>query len=353
MVRRAVALLLVAALAAACARPPGVPPMPVESPTVGVDRASPPVSPAAGEPSESPAASPPSPELTGVGLAAAVEVDAMMAHLEALQRVADEHGGTRTTGSRGFEATVEHVLASLDPLLVAPPLIQQIRLPNGEVTLNVVADLPGVDGSEVVVFGAHTDSVAEGPGINDDGSGVATLLAIAEQLVGFDRPARTIRLGFWGAEELGQLGAHAYLDSLAPEERERIAAYVNLEMLGSPNYIRFVHADADAAPGSEAITRMFAAHFESAVLAWDPIDLSGKSDHAPFSAAGIPTGGLFGGGIEPKTDAQAARFGGTSGQPADPCSHAACDTLANVNSRALDEMADAVAHALATLAGGQ
>ena len=121
-------------------------------------------------------------------------------------------------------------------------------------------------------------------------------------------------------------------------------------MLGSPNFIRFVYAEAAAAPGSTELTDLFASYFDGLGLAWEPIDLTGHADHGAFKSAGIPTGGLFSGGREPKTDAQAAAFGGTAGAPADPCSDAACDTIDNVNDVILDQMADAVAHAVATLA---
>ena len=200
------------------------------------------------------------------------------------------------------------------------------------------------------MLGAHLDSVAAGPGINDDGSGVATLLVIAERLTDLPAPSRTIRLAFWGAEEGGPHGSRAYIDALSPTERARIRAYLNFDMLGSPNPIRFVYAEAIAADGSEELTALFTAYFDGEGLAWAPIDLEGDSDHGPFIDAGIPTGGLFSGGIEPKTDAQAAVFSGTAGEPADPCSHRACDTIANVNDAILAEMADAIAHVVATLA---
>ena len=179
---------------------------------------------------------------------------------------------------------------------------------------------------------------------------MATLLVLAERLAESPEPDRTIRLAFWGAEEGGPFGSQVYVDRLAPAQRERIVAYLNFDMLGSPNFIRFVYAEPGAAPGSAELTDLFAAYFEGLGLAWEPIDLTGHADHGAFKSAGIPTGGLFSGGREPKTDAQAAAFGGTAGAPADPCSDAACDTIDNVNDVILDQMADAVAHAVATLA---
>ena len=173
---------------------------------------------------------------------------------------------------------------------------------------------------------------------------------MAERLAELPAPDWTIRLAFWGAEEGGPFGSQVYVDRLGPDQRERIVAYLNFDMLGSTNFIRFVYAEAAAAPGSNELTELFASYFEGKGLAWEPIDLTGHADHGAFKSAGIPTGGLFSGGREPKTDAQAAAFGGTAGAPADPCSDAACDTIGNVNDVILDQMADAVAHAVATLA---
>ena len=202
----------------------------------------------------------------------------------------------------------------------------------------------------MIVIGAHLDSVVAGPGINDNGSGVAALLALADRIRELPRPVRTIRFAFWGAEEGGPFGSTAYVASLEPDELAEIDAYLNFDMIGSPNAIRFVYAEADAAPGSERLTRAFAAYFDDRDLPWAPIDLEGDSDHGPFTAAGIPTGGLFSGGIEHVTADQAALFGAVAGEPADPCSHRACDTLANVDLATLDEMADAIANILVELA---
>jgi aminopeptidase S len=300
----------------------------------------------------SPEASPPaSHPLTGDALRAAVGADAIHGHLEQLQRIADEHGGNRAAGTAGYDASVEYVASRLEAAGYVVER-QAFPLPAGEGTsFNLIAELRGADGAEVVMLGAHLDSFAGGPGINDNGSGSMTLLELAERLAGFDRPMGTVRFGFWGAEERGQVGSAAYVASLPPEERGRLMAYLNFDILGSPNYIRFVYDDQGAAPASATITQLFGSNFEAAGLAWEPIDLGGKSDHAPFSRAGIPTGGLFSGGREAKTDAQAAAFGGTAGEPADPCSHRACDSIANINGVILDEMADAIAHALVSLAG--
>lgn len=213
---------------------------------------------------------------------------------------------------------------------------------------NVLAERPGT-GDEVVVVGAHLDSVVEGPGINDNGSGVAALLEIA-QAINEQAPTteRTIRFAFWADEELGLLGSTAYVGSLTPAERDRIVAYLNADMVGSPNYVRFVldPATADlpetAPAGSAAITRRFERHFDELGLPYDRTWTDGRSDDAAFGRAGIPVGGLFSGAEKEKTAAQAAVFGGTAGQPLDACYHRACDTIANVDIPFAAEMATAL-----------
>ena len=293
----------------------------------------------------SPSASAP---LTSAALRDGITVDAIRRHLEQLQGIADAHGGDRAAGTAGFDASVAYVAERLTAAgyTVAS---QPFTYPAGA-GVNLIAERSGPEDAEVVVLGAHLDSSPGSPGINDNGSGSTTLLALAEALTALDPARRTIRFAFWGAEEPGRFGSTAYVAALSEDERSRITAYLNLDLIGSTNFIRFAYDEPTAPPGSAALTSLFDAYFDELGLPWEPIDLAGKSDHAAFAAAGIPTGGLFSGGREPKTDSQAAAFGGTVGLPADGCADHACDTIANVSDVILDQMADAAAHALATLA---
>jgi Zn-dependent M28 family amino/carboxypeptidase len=211
-------------------------------------------------------------------------------------------------------------------------------------TANVIADLPGGSGGGVVLLGAHLDSVAAGPGINDNGSGVAALLETAVQARRLGvRPETGIRFGFWSAEELGLHGSRAYAESL--DDPDEIAAVLNLDMVGSPNFARLVYE------GDGEIESSFRDWFDARGLAVDEVALEGRSDHAPFAALGIPTGGLFTGADEPKTAEAERLFGGEGGEPHDACYHQACDTLANVDLRVLEQMADAAAAVALELAG--
>ena len=230
-------------------------------------------------------------------------------------------------------------------------------------TENVIADLPAKDlkktnADQVVVVGAHLDSVAAGPGINDNGSGSATILEIAEQMSALKltkKLERPVRFAFWGAEEAGLLGSEHYVASLSDGELSKIYANLNFDMLGSPNYVRFVYdgdgsAGGDAGPaGSDAIERVFTDYFGSKNLASEPTDFDGRSDYGPFIDAGIPAGGLFSGAEGIKTPEEAAVYGGAAGEPYDACYHAACDDISNLNTTALQELGDAAAHATAVL----
>jgi Iap family predicted aminopeptidase len=197
------------------------------------------------------------------------------------------------------------------------------------VSQNVIADSRAGSGDRVVMAGGHLDSVRAGPGINDNGSGVAALLEVAEA-VGPRPPGAHLRLAFWAAEELGLYGSRRYVRSLSAGERDRIVAYVNLDMVGSRRAVREVY---DGAPPIERALR------RALTRPAGEADMGGSSDHAPFQRAGIPVGGLYTGSAE--------RAPG--GKPRDPCYHRRCDTIDNVNRGVLLEMARAAAEALRDL----
>lgn len=224
-------------------------------------------------------------------------------------------------------------------------------------TYNVLAEKAGKDPGNVVMAGAHLDSVNEGPGIQDNGSGSAALLEVAEQLARV-KTQNTLRFAWWGAEESGLVGSTYYVNNLAQAERDRVAAYLNFDMIGSPNHVFFIYdgddSDGVGAPagpaGSAQIEETFEAYFESVDEPYKGTDFSGRSDYGPFIAVGVPSGGLFTGAEGIKTAEEAAIWGGTAGQQYDPCYHQACDTFDNVNLHALGVNSDAVAWATLSLA---
>lgn len=218
-------------------------------------------------------------------------------------------------------------------------------------TWNVLADLQGERDDRVVLVGAHLDSVLEGPGINDNGSGSATILEIAEEMAALGiQPVNTVRFAWWGAEESGLLGAEYYVSQLSKSELKDIAVNLNFDMVGSTNFVRFVY-DGDAGPvGSGVVEDVFLDWFASQGLATEPTEFDGRSDYGPFILQGVPAGGLFTGAEGIKTPAQVAIYGGVAGEQYDPCYHESCDDITNISLEVLEQMADAAAHATYTFA---
>ena len=232
-------------------------------------------------------------------------------------------------------------------------------------TVNVIAETAaGVDAA-VVLAGAHLDSVAEGAGINDNASGSAALLAIAEAIAraGVASSAR-LRFAWWGAEEYGLHGSRDYVEALSRGERDRIAFYLNLDMLGSVNGGNFV-LDGDGSEGLHGRRRVQGeaaraaaaeieaalwAHFESRGLGAKTEKLGFASDYVPFYVAGIPIGGVYSGAGGEMSPDDVALFGGEIGAPRDACYHRACDTVDNVDPARLEMLMQAIEAALLSLA---
>jgi Zn-dependent M28 family amino/carboxypeptidase len=220
---------------------------------------------------------------------------------------------------------------------------------------NVIAELPGKNTDNVVMAGAHLDSVIDGPGIQDDGSGSAALLETALMMANI-KPVNTIRFGWWAAEEQGLVGSTDYVNGLSQAEQDRIALYMNYDMIGSPNYIFMVY-DADQstfeAPegitipeGSEAIEDLYESYYTKVGEPYDDTAFDARSDYQAFIEAGIPAGGLFTGAEVIKTPEQEAIWGGTAGEQFDPCYHLACDDIDNIDLHALEVNSDLVAFAM-------
>jgi hypothetical protein len=222
---------------------------------------------------------------------------------------------------------------------------------------NVIAQTRTGRTDNVVMAGAHLDSVPAGPGINDNGSGSSALLETALRLGPRPRVANAVRFAWWGAEELSLVGSTAYVNGLTAAQRLDIALYLNFDMIASPNTGYFVY-DGDnsdnvgAGPGPEGSAQIEQAfvrfHERSNRIPTEGSDFTGRSDYGPFIAVGIPSGGLFTGAEGVKTAAQAAKWGGQAGVAYDRCYHQACDGMDNLDRRALERNADAMAWVVAT-----
>ncbi|WP_301127707.1 M28 family peptidase [Streptomyces cacaoi] len=212
--------------------------------------------------------------------------------------------------------------------------------------------------ADVVMIGAHLDSVPEGPGINDNASGSSGVLETALRLADATRqthrrPPHPVRFALWSAEELGLQGSRHYVDALSRSERDSIALYLNFDMIASPNYGIFAfdgddsdHTGAGPGPkGSAALEKGLTDFLAGRGLATRGTDFDGRSDYGPFIEAGIPAGGTFTGGDGIKTAEERQLWGGTAGKPYDSCYHRPCDTLKNIDMRALDANVKAIADA--------
>jgi Zn-dependent M28 family amino/carboxypeptidase len=226
---------------------------------------------------------------------------------------------------------------------------------------NVIAQTKTGSPTDVVMVGAHLDSVPEGPGINDDGSGVAAVLETAIQLGNSPQVHNAVRFGFWGAEELGLIGSRNYVESLNIDGLQDIALYLNFDMLASPNPGYFTYdgdqslpMDARGQPvvpeGSAGIERVLVAYLKSAGKTAQDTSFDGRSDYDGFTLAGIPAGGLFSGAEVKKSAEQAKLWGGTADQPFDPNYHQKTDTLDHIDRTSLGINGAGVAYAVALYA---
>lgn len=254
------------------------------------------------------------------------------------------------------QAEGQALLAAMDGGPVTGTFDLQTEVHLGVETFNVIAETPGGDPDNVVMVGAHLDSVGDGPGINDNGSGSAAILETAIKLAG--KPGRgnesrnpvvnnKVRFAFWGAEELGLLGSTHYVDDLVandPAALEDLAVYLNFDMVGSPNYIIGVYdADESTYPapvevpeGSAEAEKLFTDHFDANGQPWVDTEFSGRSDYQAFIENGVPATGLFTGADGTKTEEEVALFGGTAGIIYDPNYHTPEDDITNVDRTALD-----------------
>ena len=213
-------------------------------------------------------------------------------------------------------------------------------------TFDVCAEVGPAAGVEpsgkTIMMGAHLDSVAEGPGMNDDGSGTAGVLEVA---LAYRRSreafgsAHKARFCWWAAEELGLIGSYQYVKYMQeedPVEWDAVALYANFDMLASPNYALYIHQANDSiAQGavleaSMEIQNVFISAMESMGKPWAFSSMRAGSDFLPFLLGGVPTGGLLTGAGGIKSAEERTVFGGFANAPYDPCYHQPCDTLENI-----------------------
>jgi Zn-dependent M28 family amino/carboxypeptidase len=202
----------------------------------------------------------------------------------------------------------------------------------------VLAETDTGDANHVVVAGAHLDSVAAGPGVNDDGSGTSAQLEIAKQIARKDlNPRQQIRFMWFGGEEEGLVGSIYYAEHLTASQASKIMVMIDTDMISSPNFARFVYDGNGSEPGNPAgppgsgeVERVFTDFWESQGFSSETIPFDGRSDYVGFTDLGIPAGGIFSGAEQPKTAAQVAIYGGAADEQYDPCYHDFCDQLSSI-----------------------
>jgi aminopeptidase Y len=202
-------------------------------------------------------------------------------------------------------------------------------------TTNIIAQTKGGDPQNCVMLGGHSDSVAEGPGINDDGSGGTSLLEIATQLSKYS-VNNCVRFAWWAAEEEGLLGSDYYVSVLSEEENLKIRLFMDYDMLASPNFAYQVYNATNAVNpvGSEELRDLYTEWYTAHGLNFTYIPFDGRSDYDAFIRNGIPGGGIATGAEGVKSAQEQAMFGGVTGDWYDPCYHQLCDNLGNVNATA-------------------
>jgi aminopeptidase Y len=198
-------------------------------------------------------------------------------------------------------------------------------------TTNVIAQTKGGDPENCVMLGGHSDSVAEGPGINDDGSGTVTLLEVAARLAQYE-VNNCVRFAWWAGEEEGLLGSDWYVAQLDDEENRVIRLFMDYDMLASPNFAYQVYDARDAVDpvGSEALRDLYVAWYKEHGLNYTFIPFDGRSDYVGFIRHGIPGGGIATGAEGVKTSREKDMFGGTEGEWYDHCYHQLCDDVSNL-----------------------
>jgi aminopeptidase S len=266
-----------------------------------------------------------------------ISADAPMVHLQKLMDFAKASNNTRVIGSAGFTSTVNYIKQQLDALGWQTTV--QSFTTGGKSASNVIAEWPFGDASQVIMAGAHSDSVAAGPGMNDNGSGVAALLANAAAIAQAKlQPAKRIRLGFWGAEEQGDVGSSYYVSHLAGGESKKIAAYLNFDMVGNKvengkavGWSLYVEGQ------SNGLNAPFQSYFTAQKITVNPsLDTDDRSDHAAFKRAGVKVTGV-----------SSVRSLNELGA----CYHRACDDLTDVDKNSVALATNAIASVVWGLAG--
>lgn len=300
-------------------------------------------------------------------LATAVDADVLRLHLEALQQLADDNptqpGVRRADGTRAWaRALLEDAGYMLsEQAFEATPRIQ---CGNPCAGINLIATWPDAPDGDALLVSAHLD-VVNSPGVNDNGTGLATVVEIARHAAAIglvdDVP---LRFALFDREEaMAPLGAWAYLSgetALTTEEpppgpvADGLLGVINVDMTGSNNGAPFADFYESLA-GSDVLADAFDEHFAQGggaiIRRPRTAYVDGWLDSDAFASAGVPAAGVASGAGGLKTEDEAARYGGTAGEPYAACNHAPCDNLDQVDVARTTDLARAAAWAVGRVAG--
>ncbi len=206
------------------------------------------------------------------------------------------------------------------------------------ISRNVLARIAGTTHpDETVLFGAHWDAYGIGapdaqgrtirPGANDDGLGVAALLALARSFMAAPAPQRTIAFGFWTAEERGMLGSEYYAEHPVLPLAKTVADLTIdiLQTAGPSRDVVLIGAGQDSL--DDDLATAAAAQGRSVTPDAKPErGLVYRADHFPLAKRGVPTLLLMGagGGVDLVHGGRAAGDAWVSDYTAH-CYHQTCD----------------------------
>lgn len=284
-----------------------------------------------------------------------ITADALMAHLKTFDDIANANKDTgyRFSGTPGYTKTIGYIREKLanSGLILSEQKVGY----NGGTAVNLFAETAAGDENQVIVIGAHLDSVAEGPGINDDGTGSAALLEMAIRIGNNKdfKPVNKLKFAWWAFEEPGMIGSTYYVNNLSETERAQIGMYLNLDMIGTGGdkyyfgvedsdfsiskadpkvpaaYMNVFNTYPAYVAQNTEIEKAFVSYFENYPVPKSDIissALHGNMDYEAFLLNRIPFGGLYSG--------------------KDICNHLACDNYQNINKDVLLINTKAIAYIL-------
>lgn len=218
-----------------------------------------------------------------------VSVDSIMAH----DMVLSKNIGARAKGSAGEAAAADHIAASFDAA-GCQTRRQPFARKMGGTSENVICRFPGVGyGRGYVVVGAHYDTIAVSPGGNDNGSGVAVILALAEA---FAKARAPIEFVCFSAEEKDDAtkasleGSKAYVAAVSGQN-EKVTQMLSLDMVG--NGPSMIITEVRKHPSQLANDLLSLA--QNVGMASSKGPAGNVSDHAPFASVGVDAAALWSG----------------------------------------------------------